>query len=148
MKTLTLWVTVETIWLFRTKHCRFHGKCNQCSSGTTDFIRPFAFLLFLVPEELMRTLTNLISSRFTYMINVAILFIWVSSTYIKPVIVSRNTRILKNINYPSGFPEQNVEFDIVSLGNIVFGAPQCTDDSHPHSFFLSSHCNSPVHRTK
>ena len=79
----TEWIDVESIGLLHTEETRLHGERDQRASRTANLVWPFALLLFIIPEELMRTLTHIISARFANMIDIAVLFMRIGSSQSK-----------------------------------------------------------------
>lgn len=66
-----------------------------------NFVRPFTFLLLLIPEQLMWTLTDLIGTRFTDVIDIAILIAWIRARQQRTNLV-RDRQVDRN-DLPIGF---------------------------------------------
>ena len=72
-------IHVEAIDLLHAEQTGFHGEGDQRPSRAANFVRPFALLLFVVPEELMRTLTHVVRTRLTHVVDIAVLFMRIGS---------------------------------------------------------------------
>ena len=72
---LTDRIDVETVGFLHAEQARFHRESDVCSSGASHVIRPFALLLLVVPEQLMRTLAHVVRARLANMIDIAVLFV-------------------------------------------------------------------------